>query len=242
MARNPHPEETVRRILDVAEELFVTRGYDRTTMADIVDGLGGLTKGAVYHHFRSKEEIFEAVFARANRPMVERIERIAADPALTGIEKIRGFDRASADGPSAEMWHAMRPAADPLANARLLAQEFLDALETAHRFMEPAIREGIADGTVRAEHPRETAEALLVLANLWMVPLFHAVSSPDEYRRRTEVFLTVARALGVDLAEWDALDGRRLWGLVGADGPDDAAAATGGCAPEKQPEGGGGNR
>ena len=43
MARNPHPEETVRRILDVAEELFCTRGYEHTTMADIVDGLGGPT-------------------------------------------------------------------------------------------------------------------------------------------------------------------------------------------------------
>ena len=69
MARNKYPEETVRRILDVAEELFYTKGYEHTTMADIVDGLGGLTKGAVYHHFKSKEEIFEAVFERANRPV-----------------------------------------------------------------------------------------------------------------------------------------------------------------------------
>lgn len=48
------------------------RGYERTTMADIVAGLGGLTKGAVYHHFKSKEDIFEAVFERASRPVVAR--------------------------------------------------------------------------------------------------------------------------------------------------------------------------
>ena len=59
MARNKYPEETVRKILDVAERLFAERGYERTTMADIVAGLEGLTKGAVYHHFRSKEEIFD---------------------------------------------------------------------------------------------------------------------------------------------------------------------------------------
>ena len=68
MARNKYPEETVRHILDVAEELFMSKGYEHTTMADIVGGLGGLTKGAVYHHFKSKEEIFEAVFERANEP------------------------------------------------------------------------------------------------------------------------------------------------------------------------------
>ena len=48
MARNKYPEETVRHILDVAEELFMSKGYEHTTMADIVGGLGGLTKGAVY--------------------------------------------------------------------------------------------------------------------------------------------------------------------------------------------------
>ena len=85
MARNKYPEETVRRILDVAEELFYTKGYEHTTMADIVDGLGGLTKGAVYHHFKSKEEIFEAVFERANRPVCERSDAILADRSLTGL-------------------------------------------------------------------------------------------------------------------------------------------------------------
>ena len=58
MARNKYPEETVKKILDVAERLFAERGYEHTTMADIVAGLDGLTKGAVYHHFKSKEGRF----------------------------------------------------------------------------------------------------------------------------------------------------------------------------------------
>lgn len=61
MARNKHPEATVERILDVAQRLFLEKGYDQTTIQDIVDGLDGLTKGAVYHHFKSKEEIMSAV-------------------------------------------------------------------------------------------------------------------------------------------------------------------------------------
>lgn len=61
-----------KRILGVAERLFMGRGYERTTMADIVAGLGGLTKGAIYHHFKSEEDIFEAVFERASRPVVAR--------------------------------------------------------------------------------------------------------------------------------------------------------------------------
>ena len=56
MARNKYPEVTVERILDVSQRLFLEKGYDNTTIQDIVDQLGGLSKGAVYHHFKSKEE------------------------------------------------------------------------------------------------------------------------------------------------------------------------------------------
>ena len=61
MARNKYPEVTVEKILDVSQRLFLEKGYDATTIQDIVDDLGGLTKGALYHHFRSKEEIMVAL-------------------------------------------------------------------------------------------------------------------------------------------------------------------------------------
>lgn len=239
MARNKHPEETVRRILDVAEELFCTRGYERTTMADIVEGLGGLTKGAVYHHFKSKDEIFEAVFERANRPVVAESERILEDRSLTGLEKIRALDEASSRGPSAELWAAMRPDSDPVRSSRILAREYRDVLECAHAFIEPAIREGIADGSIACEHPREAAEVMLLVANLWMAPLFNPVRSQEEFARRVEVFLAVTHALGVDVVEWDSVDRARLvaeaWGRFEKRDHASSDAATGGCAPEMQP-------
>lgn len=212
MARNKYPEETVRRILDVAEELFYTKGYEHTTMADIVDGLGGLTKGAVYHHFKSKEEIFEAVFERANRPVYERSDAILADRSLTGLEKFRALDKASSEGPSVDMWHAMKPSSDPVQNPRLIAQEFVDAMDTAHRYVEPVIREGMADGSIAAEHPREVAEVLILLANLWLVPMFNPLPADDReaYQRRVQTFLRVSHAVGVDLVDWKSLDQKRV--------------------------------
>ena len=210
MARNKYPEETVKRILDVAEELFMAKGYEHTTMADIVSGLGGLTKGAVYHHFKSKEDIFEAVFERANEPVVARAEEILADRSLNGLEKIRAFDEASSDGPSAELWGAMRPSPDPVQSARILAQEYIDLFDVAHSFIEPAIREGMADGSITATHPRETAEVMLLLSNLWMVPLFNPLEDEGAYERRVEVFLRVMHALGVDVTDWEALSAERL--------------------------------
>ena len=54
MARNKYPEETKKLIIEKATELFLLNGYENTTVQDIIDHLGGLTKGAVYHHFSSK--------------------------------------------------------------------------------------------------------------------------------------------------------------------------------------------
>lgn len=44
MSRNKYPEETVNLILDVSQRLFIEKGYDNTTIQDIIDELGGLTR------------------------------------------------------------------------------------------------------------------------------------------------------------------------------------------------------
>ena len=64
MARNKHPEETASLILDVAFRLFIEKGYERTSIQDIIDNLGGLSKGAIYHHFDSQEDILKEIFQR----------------------------------------------------------------------------------------------------------------------------------------------------------------------------------
>ena len=54
MPRNKYPEQTVEKILNAAAALFAEKGYAHTTLQDIIDATG-LSKGAVYHHFQSKE-------------------------------------------------------------------------------------------------------------------------------------------------------------------------------------------
>ena len=71
MPRNKYPEETVQKILEVSLKLFMEKGYENTTVLDIVDNLGGLTRGAFYHHFKSKEEVIDALtdqMFRENNP------------------------------------------------------------------------------------------------------------------------------------------------------------------------------
>ena len=86
MARNKYPEETTNQILRVALDLFIQKGYEQTSIQDIINGLGGLTKGAIYHHFKSKEEIMQAVIDHLFKDVDEMLSAVRDDKELSGLE------------------------------------------------------------------------------------------------------------------------------------------------------------
>ena len=80
MARNKYPEITEQRILDASLKLFLEKGYEHTTIQDIIDELGDLTKGAIYHHFKSKSDIIEAVMNQLYRSEERRVGKECSEP------------------------------------------------------------------------------------------------------------------------------------------------------------------
>ena len=95
MARNKHPEETVNLILDVAFRLFMEKGYEHTSIQNIIDNLGGLTKGAIYHHFKSKEDILVALTNRVAEDSNQLLLEICQRPGLSGLEKLKAIFKES---------------------------------------------------------------------------------------------------------------------------------------------------
>lgn len=61
-------QETREQLLDAAERVFLERGVGHATLAEVAEA-AGLTRGALYHHFDSKAELFEAMVARAEMPI-----------------------------------------------------------------------------------------------------------------------------------------------------------------------------
>ena len=99
MARNKHPEETVQLILDVAFRLFMEKGYEHTSIQDILDHLGGLSKGAIYHHFKSKEDILVAVIDRMTAESNGMLADICNRTDLNGKEKLKTIFKESISRP-----------------------------------------------------------------------------------------------------------------------------------------------
>ena len=197
MARNKYPEVTVERILDVSQRLFLEKGYENTTIQDIVDELGGLTKGAVYHHFKSKEEIMDAVGDRmffANDPF----KAVRGRDDLSGLEKLREAVRLHQG--DAERTRMTIQAIPIVREPRLL----VEMIESNRRILTPCylelLQEGIRDGSIHTQYPREIAELLPLLTSLWLLPSVFPATR-EEMRRKFEFLGDMLEKMGVPLVD-----------------------------------------
>lgn len=92
MARRTREDALATReqLLDAAERVFRERGVGHATLAEVADA-ASVTRGAVYHHFASKAELFEAMVARADMPMdagFDIAEVADADPLSAVRERV----------------------------------------------------------------------------------------------------------------------------------------------------------
>lgn len=201
MTRSKQSQNTIDTILKVSLRLFLEKGYEHTSIQDIVNGLGGLTKGAVYHHFGSKEEILMAATDRLAADTYRQLEAIRDDQSMTGAEKMQAVFSTSVLSPQLALWASVAPQASTAKNARLLGMVYATIFEqTAPSYIQPIIEQGIKDQTIKTDYPQELSEVLLVLANLWINPLLNR-QSPEELARKTRVYQQIAQALGVTIVD-----------------------------------------
>ena len=197
MARNKYPEVTVERILDAAQRLFLEKGYENTTIQDIVNELGGLTKGAAYHHFKSKEEIMEAVNDRmffSNNPF----EAVQERSDLTGLEKLR--QAVVIHNADEEQGEITRQAAALMKNPQMLAGMLVSNREILTPYYRKLIDEGIADGSITTRYPREISELLPILTSLWFIPGIYPATR-EEQRRKFSFIFDMLDAMGLTLRD-----------------------------------------
>ncbi len=197
MARNKYPEVTVERILDVSQRLFLEKGYENTTIQDIVDELGGLTKGAVYHHFKSKEEIMDAVGDRmffSNNPF----EAVRGRTDLNGLQKLQEAVRLNQ---SDEERVRLTAQSIPIAKSpRLLQEMIISNRKVLTPYFLELIEEGNRDGSMHTNYPREIAELLPLLTSLWLLPSVYPASR--EQMKRKFLFLgEMLEKMGVPLMD-----------------------------------------
>ena len=158
----------VRRaeLIDCAQRLFLTRGYERTTINDVI-AAARLSKGAFYHHFRSKEDMLEAIADRFAHESLGFISALQADPAPNALHRLNRLLSLGRDWKREHMaeLRAMFTVLLYPENA-VLYHRIVGAVSAV---LAPALADiiarGVADGVFDVGDPSLAAEILMGLSN-----------------------------------------------------------------------------
>ena len=165
MSKEYNSQATIETILSVSAKLFLEKGFDKTSMMDIAK-TAGISKGAIYHHFQSKDEIIKSVTERQSQAVKDAMENFLSETSsLSGKEQLqlileRNFENQKA--------HYL----DDVMSVRMKSAEFVllymqSCVNKDSAFVSKIIKRGIADGSLVTDSPDECAEVFLLLLNVW---------------------------------------------------------------------------
>ena len=197
------PEKTYEKILEVSSKLFFEKGYENTSLQDIVNNLDGLTKGAVYHHFSSKDDILDAI---EDKLLVENnpFKKVLVYSELTGIELIKkAFLLGMEDQEqqyynkiSMRIWHQSEKIQSPKMIAKMI--------EINKNILAPdlckIVEKGIKDGSVDTKYPKEISEQILVQINIGLLLSISDITE-KELTRKIDFISEWTKNMGVDFLD-----------------------------------------
>ena len=200
MARRTKEEalETRHAILDAAERVFHAKGVANTSLADVAEA-AGVTRGAIYWHFKDKADLFDAMMQRVVLPIEQLLERAGGDPtadplALLKLCMTEVLLRAARDAQAQRVFDIAYHKCEYTGDAAGVRERHIASQSDCTRIVEKAFRACVAQGSLPATvNPKEAAFGALslvsgVIANWVLDPKCislerHAASLVDTYFR-----------------------------------------------------------
>ena len=155
-------DERKNEILDVANELFARKGFDATTISDIIEKVG-VARGTVYYHFKSKEDIMDALIERYASRLLDAAKKIADDKSIPVFERLfQTLMALSADNDeglvASEEIHKPQNA--------LMHQKIQEVnMEGIPPILTGIVEDGIKEGLFDTPYPYETMEMVVAYTN-----------------------------------------------------------------------------
>lgn len=176
MARNKYPEKTRKAILDSAVRLFTIYGWEKVTIQEVIDDVGGITRGAFYHHFKSRKELIDAVtneyFSNNKRviSLVEEKDSKAITRLKTGI--IVSLEQQTTEGDLSNVPSVIN-------SPEFVFRIVHDSINLSSKKIEKLIEQGNQDGSWEVKSVKELAESFTLLLNIWINPSIVTVEKPE---------------------------------------------------------------
>ncbi|MCR2032675.1 TetR/AcrR family transcriptional regulator [Anaerofustis stercorihominis] len=156
-------EERKNEILDIAEQQFVAKGFDNTSTNDILREIG-IARGTLYYHFKSKEEILDAVTERITEQLVEKAKEIFNKKELSVFERIIMIIN-SLNISSGNLGHEILEQVHRPQNALMHQKMQKCVLSGITPLITSLIEELITQGICQTDYPKEVSEMVLIYYN-----------------------------------------------------------------------------
>ncbi|QTD42947.1 TetR/AcrR family transcriptional regulator [Sporosarcina sp. Te-1] len=149
-------------IIQIALRLFMEKGYEHTTINNIIQA-ANVSKGGMYHHFKSKEEILDVVIHHLIDEDSARFKTMIENENMTAIEKLNGLFMLTEHMPEKleEVNECIARNQDSLFDYR--AQEL--SKERSIPYIVEIIRQGMKENIFQTDYPEETGEFFYLLAD-----------------------------------------------------------------------------
>lgn len=195
MKNRYNSEETINDILNVATTLFLEKGYEKTSIQDIVNGLDGLTRGAIYHHFDGKDDIINAVTRRLFLKD-EYFSQLEKRDDLTGQEKLQValVDTIFND----DIQKYSQSSYTLLKNPRFYVEYMRINAQEISPQVQQLLELGNADGSLNVKHPKYISEVIVLLLTGWYINDIYPVSF-EEFFIKLEATQDIFNKLGVEV-------------------------------------------
>jgi len=188
--------ETIEAILSTAAQLFIQNGIGQTSMMDIAER-AGISKGAIYHHFKSKEQIVQAVTDRHIQLAENTIQAWLSDiGALSGKQKLRQLLVKSLTNQEIEGSEKFLPG--KIKSPEYIVMYMRNCMDVEAKLIADIIRDGVSDGSIVTEYPDECAEVFLILFNIWCDPIIFPCDS-IKLLKRLKFFQHLMNSIGLDI-------------------------------------------
>jgi len=194
-------EERRNEILDVAERLFGMKGFDHTSTNDILNEVG-IARGTLYYHFKSKEDILDAMIDRMTGRLVEKAADIARKKEIPVLQRLTMMMLAlNVNEPLGQ--EIMEQVHKPQ-NALMHQKMQSNLLAAVNPLISGLMEEGIEQGICQTEYPAEVAEMTLLYSNTIFDDL--AEHSKEEREKKIEAFIyNLERLLGMERGSMEAV-------------------------------------
>jgi len=169
---------TREKLLDAAELLFASKGVSGTSLQEIAQQ-AGLTRGALYWHFKDKGELFNAMMRRSTLPLEEALQRAAdstSDSPLTEVRKnlLYTMERVVKDPQTRRVFEIATQKIEYINEMTAAKERHLQAMANKRRFIEAAFKRARKLGQIGPQvSPGACSAGLMAmmsgLLNTWML-------------------------------------------------------------------------